>query len=180
MWEPSLTSYKRLGSDTPIKPQAEPYNYKAKSHASHVLKFRKHQTEEPSGILYQEPSGTVGPGLQAVSLGEDTYLLVHRSQPIVCLCYQGDGLSGIHVKHHQCVANAWSGDLLGGLELPPPHSAAKSQVTFSELPHNSSFWHELSATPEPFLGTNYMSGRCEAWGQPTWRPHEEVPKIRDW
>lgn len=62
------------------------------------------------------------------------------------------------------------------LELLVAPRAAKSQVTFSELLCNGSFWHELSATPEPFPGANYMAGRCEAWGHPTWRPHEEVPE----
>lgn len=61
----------------------------------------------------------------------------------------------------------------------PPTAQPSPKSPFSEPPHNGSFWHELSATPEPFLDANYMSDRCEAWGQPTWRPHEEVPKIRD-
>lgn len=48
------------------------------------------------------------------------------------------------------------GTFLELLEMPLVHRAAKSQVIFFELVHNGSFWHELSATPEPFPGANYI------------------------
>lgn len=107
-------------------------------------------------------------------------LRTYRSQPLSASIIRvmgrvADMLSTIRLWQTHGV-----GTFLELLELLPAHRAAKSKVTFSELPHNGSFWHELSATPEPFLGANYMLGRCEAWGQPTWRPHEEVPEIRDW
>lgn len=55
-----------------------------------------------------------------------------------------------------------AGRLLELLKMLLVHGRAKSQVIFFELVHNGSFWHELSATPEPFPGANYMPGRCEA------------------
>lgn len=71
------------------------------------------------------------------------------------------------------------GTFLELLDLPPAHRAAKSPfLNFHTMALSG--WHELSATPEPFLGANYVPERCEAWGQPTWRPHEEVPEIRGW